>query len=414
MENEEKNTPTPVEEIVDDGDYPFFSEINDRFYYQERIPLMVFESDDVADKVLASYPKKTYTGFFHANGEIGYIQNNNFDSSNQDIYVTKRVVQALCLRNGDLVTVKRHEGSPKEISEPTDIVRINYLYRDDMPWERKNFYEMGYQAPTKSFSLFPASAAMKALSLTLPIPMGGFVCVKGTRQSGKQFFLTDLASAIKAGGNENTRVIYCKLNTRPDEKRRFQSLIRQDIAVLLSPMNERRKLSIDRFQNVLSHLKRLAELGQNVVLILEDLSRLFYDIRQLVVWEESKSKNYSSDLRISMIALQNLKEILSTARSLSQGGSITVISHFGDEPMIAELAACAHTEIHLLPYPQKDKYQLDIMNSYGEYTNALSSAEYQEAAYKLKQKLQKPTSRQKIKEALSSCETVDDLIKALK
>lgn len=130
-------------------------------------------------------------------------------------------------------------------------------------------------APHRHIPLTPADDDVLARSVDLlaPLAFGQRVLVEAQPRSGRTGFLRSLATSIRAGSEEPPEVMVLLVDERPEEVTSWTRET-EGVAIEAAPADQGAREQSRVAERVLSKVRRQAESGSDVVLIIDSLTRL--------------------------------------------------------------------------------------------------------------------------------------------
>jgi transcription termination factor Rho len=232
-----------------------------------------------------------------------------------DIPVAIGQVRQLGLRRGDRITGFARVGAPRRPAT-LQVEAINGA----APGRRPDFYEMTALFPQERLRLEtePQLLATRVIDLVMPIGKGQRALIVSPPKAGKTTVLHQVADAI-ARNNPEVHLMAVLVDERPEEVTDFQRTIRGEVvaATFDRPPAEHVALA----ELAVERAKRLVEQGQDVVILLDSITRL---ARAYNLLAPGRGRTLSGGLDSG--ALYPPKRFLGAARNLEGGGSLTIIA----------------------------------------------------------------------------------------
>jgi len=246
---------------------------------------------------------------------------NNYRATPGDIFVGKDFVRHHGLRTGLFVEGKvlpptKRKGGPK-LEEITSINgRPAVEYTDIIP-----FNEMTVVDPHPQLKLETPGGPMemRVLDLICPVGKGQRGLIVAPPRSGKTILLQQIANAV-AHNNPECNIILLLVDERPEEVTDFR---RKCVAAEVVASNNDQEVSshIRATEFTIERAKRMAEFGQDVVILLDSLTRLGRAYNRYV---EGSGRTMSGGVDIR--ALEIPKRQFGAARKVENGGSLTILA----------------------------------------------------------------------------------------
>ncbi len=277
----------------------------------------------------------------------GFLRVNNYENSPGDVYVSSANIRRYNLRRGDKVTALARsvrEGSPALQS----VVSINGL-APELFLKRKNFDDLIPYYPTRRIRLERKNGedlALRCMDLFSPIGFGQRGLIVSPPKAGKTTLLKRLAQAIEYNYPE-VKLIVLLIDERPEEVTDMKRSVSGE--VVYSTFDENNMHHIRAAELVISRAKRLVEVGTDVVILMDSITRL---ARAYNAATEGSGKTLSGGL--DPAALEGPKKFFGAARNIEDGGSLTILStalvETGsrmDDVIYEEFKGTGNMEIHL-------------------------------------------------------------------
>jgi transcription termination factor Rho len=195
-------------------------------------------------------------------------------ASDAGIYVSPAQIRRCQLRTGDEVSgpvrpARRGERRPS-------LVRVESVNGDEPRDERPPAFEsLTPIAPHRHIPLKAESDDVLARSVDLlaPLAFGQRVLVEAQPRAGRTSFLRSLAKAIAGGTEEGTDVTVLLIDERPEEVTAWKREV-PGVEILAAPADLGAHEQIRIAERALAKVKRQAEAGEDVVIIVDSLTRL--------------------------------------------------------------------------------------------------------------------------------------------
>jgi transcription termination factor Rho len=240
--------------------------------------------------------------------------------SPDDIYVSKGQVRGLGLKTGDSVTGMVRP--PRKGERYMTLTRVNTLnghaMEADMP--RSDFDELRPIYPDERLRLEEKkpSLSMRVVDLIAPIGKGQRGLIVSPPKAGKTTLLRQIANGI-ADNHPEVYLIVLLIDERPEEVTEMQQKV--DGEVVASTFDENAHRHTQVAEMVLEKAKRLVEAGQDVVILLDSITRL---ARAYNTVAPHSGKILTGG--VDAAGLQKPKRFFGSARKIENGGSLTIIA----------------------------------------------------------------------------------------
>ncbi|MDH3222872.1 MAG: transcription termination factor Rho [Gemmatimonadota bacterium] len=244
----------------------------------------------------------------------------NYLYSPDDIYVSPSQIKRFELRTGD--TVLGQVRPPKNGEKYLALLKVESINGDDpdVAKQRIAFDNLRPKYPEKRLTLEAPGGeiAMRVVDLISPIGMGQRGLIVSPPKAGKTTLLQQIANAISNNHPEVTLIILL-IDERPEEVTEMQENVRAE--VIASTFDEPASRHTQVADMVLEKAKRLVEHGQEVVILLDSITRL---ARAYNVLAPHSGKILSGGVDAN--ALQKPKRFFGSARNILDGGSLSIIA----------------------------------------------------------------------------------------
>ena len=255
---------------------------------------------------------------------FGFLRSSksNYLASADDIYVSPQQVKKYGLRTGD--TVEGEIRAPKENERYFALTKINSINYDD-PEKSKlriNFDNLTPLYPTKklNFDIICGEKdyTTRVIDLISPQGKGQRGLIVAPPRTGKTVMLQNIAHAI-AVNHPEVYLIVLLIDERPEEVTDMTRSVKGE--VISSTFDEPAARHIQVAEMVIEKAKRLVEAGQDVVILLDSITRLGRAYNTVV---PSSGKVLTGG--VDAYALQRPKRFFGAARNIEGGGSLTIIA----------------------------------------------------------------------------------------
>ncbi|MBC8047316.1 MAG: transcription termination factor Rho [Fimbriimonadaceae bacterium] len=244
----------------------------------------------------------------------------NYLTSPDDIYVSPSQIKLFGLKTGDWV-----QGSirpPKEGEKYFALLKVETINARD-PKEVRDRVPFDYLTP-----LFPddklnlvydsGDMSTRVIDLFTPIGKGQRGMIVAQPKVGKTFLLKSIANAI-AQNHPEVYLIVLLIDERPEEVTDMERSVKAE--VIASTFDEPADKHVKVSSIVLQKAKRLVECGQDVVILLDSITRL---ARAHNTVAPSSGKVLSGGVEAN--AMQKPKQFFGAARNIENGGSLTILA----------------------------------------------------------------------------------------
>jgi transcription termination factor Rho len=280
-----------------------------------------------------------------------FVRTNGYLPGPDDAYVSLSMVKKLGLRKGDLVTgVIRtpREGERKEKFNP--MVRIDTVNGGDFDGirQRPDFAKLTPLYPQERLKLetTPNQMAGRIIDLVAPIGKGQRALIVSPSKAGKTLIMQAIANSV-AINNPEVKLMVVLVDERPEEVTDFERSAKGE--VISSTFDRPAEDHTAVAELAIERAKRLVELGHDVVILLDGITRLS---RAYNLAAPASGRILSGG--VDSAALYPPKKFLGAARNIEGGGSLTIIAtalvETGskmDEVIFEEFKGTGNSEIRL-------------------------------------------------------------------
>ncbi|MDD4993834.1 MAG: transcription termination factor Rho [Paludibacter sp.] len=245
----------------------------------------------------------------------------NYLASPDDIYVSQSQIKLFGLKTGD--TVKGAIRPPKEGEKYFPLIKVAQIngrspeyVRDRVPFEH-----LTPLFPDTKFNLCSGkndTLSARMVDLFSPIGKGQRGLIVAQPKTGKTVLLKDIANAIAANHPE-VYMIVLLIDERPEEVTDMARSVRAE--VVSSTFDEPAERHVKVASMVHEKAKRMVECGQDVVILLDSITRL---ARAYNTVSPASGKILSGGVDAN--ALHKPKRFFGAARNIENGGSLTIIA----------------------------------------------------------------------------------------
>ena len=245
----------------------------------------------------------------------------NYLASPDDIYVSQSQIKLFGLKTGD--TVKGTIRPPKEGEKYFPLVRVSQIngrspeyVRDRVPFEH-----LTPLFPDEKFKLTTGkndTLSTRIVDLFCPIGKGQRGLIVAQPKTGKTVLLKEIANAIAANHPEVFMIILL-IDERPEEVTDMARSVQA--CVVSSTFDEPAERHVKVATMVYEKAKRMVECGQDVVILLDSITRL---ARAFNTVSPASGKVLSGGVDAN--ALHKPKRFFGAARNIENGGSLTIIA----------------------------------------------------------------------------------------
>ena len=249
----------------------------------------------------------------------GFLRGENYLSSPKDVYISVVQIRRFKLDTGDVIKgISRF----KEGEKFPSLIFVGEVNGEspEKAARRKRFDELTPIYPNERIRLETDSKeyAMRIIDLMSPIGKGQRGMIVAPPKVGKTTLLKKIANSISEN-NPEEKLIVLLIDERPEEVTDMKRSINGE--VIYSTFDELPEHHVKVAEMVLERAKRLVEQGQDVVILLDSITRL---ARAYNLTIPSSGRTLSGGL--DPAALHKPKKFFGAARNIEFGGSLTILA----------------------------------------------------------------------------------------
>ncbi len=255
----------------------------------------------------------------HPNG-YGFLRSaaNNYSRERSDAFVPGTMIEKFRLRQGVMITgmvqqARRQQGPRlKEIADvdgmlPEDFVNVK-PFESLTPINPEQWYRL---------ETGPEPLTTRVMDLLTPLGRGQRALIVAPPRSGKTIMLQHISNGI-ATNHPDVKLMVLLIDERPEEVTDMVRNVKGE--VIASSLDQDVESHVRLSQLVLDRCRRLAEMGQDVFLLMDSITRL---ARAFNKWVGNTGRTMSGGVDIK--AMDIPKKLFATARAFEEGGSLTVV-----------------------------------------------------------------------------------------
>ena len=254
--------------------------------------------------------------------QFGFLRPPGQKNSPNDIHVSRSIIRRNKLRQGDFVLAQidfPDEGGSQRYPGAINIEAVNGFSVEQIE-NRVNFDKFTSIYPNEQIILEnePKVLSSRIIDLVSPIGKGQRALIVAPPKAGKTILLKDIANSIEKNSPE-IKLIVALIGERPEEVTDMRRSVKGEVfsSTFDEPVEDHCKTS----ETALERARRLVESGENVVLLLDSLTRLG---RAYNIAVPSSGKTLSGGM--DPYALYPPKKFFGAARNCEEGGSLTIIA----------------------------------------------------------------------------------------
>lgn len=282
------------------------------------------------------------------NNSYGFLRGHNYLSGPDDIYVSPSQIRRFNLKTGDEVEGKVR--IPKEGEKFKALLYVQGVNGEnpERAVGRRPFDKLTPIYPKQRLTLetSPNDLSSRMMDIISPIGKGQRGIIVAPPKAGKTTLLKKIANSISINHPE-VKLIVVLIDERPEEVTDMQRSINGE--VIYSTFDEEPDHHTKVAYMVLERAKRMVEQGQDVVILLDSLTRLSRAYNLTVT---PSGRTLSGGLDPSALLMP--KKFFGAARNIEEGGSLTILAtalvETGsrmDDMIFEEFKGTGNMEVHL-------------------------------------------------------------------
>jgi len=251
----------------------------------------------------------------------GFVRAEGYLPSSRDIYVSISQARRFALRKGDYVEGASRPAASNE--KFPALIRIDTIcgLTPDEARNRQRFEDLTPLFPDEKLRLETTGAAevtTRIIDLLSPIGKGQRGMIVSPPKAGKTTVLKQIAHSIEAN-NPEVHLIVLLVDERPEEVTDMRRSVKGEVVASTfdRPSDEHTSIS----ELTIDRAKRLVELGKDVVIVLDGITRL---ARAYNLAQPATGRIMSGG--VDSGALYPPKKFFGAARNIEEGGSLTILA----------------------------------------------------------------------------------------
>lgn len=360
---------------------------------KEKLREMISESDS-AKGVLE----------INENNNFGFLRGRNYLSTPDDVYVSPSQIRRFNLRTGDEIEGKVR--TPKEGEKFKALLYVEKVNGEhpEKAVRRKPFESLTPVYPDRRLRLETESQldlSSRLMDIICPIGMGQRGLIVAPPKAGKTTLLKKVAQNLSKN-YPDVKLIVLLIDERPEEVTDMQRSINGE--VIFSTFDEEPEHHTKVAQMVLERAKRMVEQGQDVVILLDSLTRLSRAYNLTIT---PTGRTLSGGLDPGALIMP--KKFFGAARNIEEGGSLTILATAlvdtgsrMDDMIFEEFKGTGNMEVHLDRKLQERRIfpAVDIYKSGTRREDLLHTNAEKDVAYSIRKVLYKDGNTDDVTEKL--------------
>ncbi len=319
----ESAPPEPAEEPADE---PAAEAVSEPAEEQEKKPSKKKNGRSKGSKKSAGKPEsgETAKGILEVLADgYGFIRSDNYMPGDEDIYVAPSQIRKFGLQTGDVIegNIRAHSQGEK-FAALLCLTKVNGLSPESVIGRRR-FEDMTPIFPNRRLILERDrnSIACRLVDLVSPIGKGQRGMIVSPPKAGKTTLLKQVALSVLAN-NPEIHIIILLIDERPEEVTDMKEAIRgNQVEVIHSTFDQLPEHHKRVSEMAIERAKRLVEQGQDVMILLDSITRL---ARAYNLTVPPSGRTLSGGL--DPAALHMPKRFFGAARNMREGGSLTILA----------------------------------------------------------------------------------------
>lgn len=249
-----------------------------------------------------------------------FIRTGNYMHGDNDAFVHMQVIRQYGLRPGDWIVGRVAPSKQNNKYPPLNkVLTINGRNPEDVR-TRPRFRDLTPVFPDERLTMEngKASTTGRAIDLVAPIGKGQRGLIVSPPKAGKTTILKRICQSITAN-NPEVHLFCLLVDERPEEVTDMQRSIQGTVVASTFDMPAENHTTVAEL--VIDHAKRLVELGEDVVVVLDSITRL---ARAYNIAQPASGRILSGG--VDSAALYPPKKFLGAARNIEHGGSLTILA----------------------------------------------------------------------------------------
>ncbi|HEX3650443.1 MAG TPA: transcription termination factor Rho [Pseudonocardiaceae bacterium] len=291
----------------------------------------------------------TVSGIVDLQEKSGFLRADGYAPGSHDLYIAQSIARRYRLRTGDHVTGvagKPAPGDRKKHDPLASVATVNGA--DPATVDRPRFNDLVPLYPNERLRLEtePHKLTTRVIDLVMPVGKGQRALIVAPPKAGKTSVLTAIAEGIHRN-NPECLLLVVLVGERPEEVTDLARSVHGEIISSTFDSSPAEQTAVAEL--AIERAKRLVELGRDVVVLLDSITRLG---RAYNLAAPASGRILSGGVDSS--ALLPPKRFLGAARNIEDGGSLTIFatalvetSSTGDSVIFEELKATGNAELKL-------------------------------------------------------------------
>ena len=375
-----------------------------------------FRKDDLIFQMLQS--KMNHKSVICSRGVLeilpdgyGFLRTTNYLPTSSDIYVSQTQIRRFSLSSGD--TVYGQVRPPKDGERYFSLLRIEAInWKDsDSIKKRPSFSNLTPVYPDELLKLETDKDTVsgRIIDMLCPIGKGQRAMLVSPPKAGKTSLLKEIANSISIN-HPDVLIKVLLIDERPEEVTDMERSVKGE--VIYSTFDEPPEQHVRISELVLESAKRLVECGQDVVILLDSITRLARAYNLVV---PPSGRTLSGGLDPS--SLHKPKRFFGGARNIEGGGSLTIVATAlvdtgsrMDDIIYEEFKGTGNMELHLdrRLANRRTFPAIDIISSGTRKEELLIPAEVLKKSYMLRKNIDSDSATEELIKLLKHTESNEE------
>jgi transcription termination factor Rho len=338
------------------------------------------------------------------NNSFGFLRCNNYQTGENDIYVSPSQIRRFNLRTGDEVEGKVREAKDGEKFKALLFVERVNGENPERAVRRQSFETLTPIYPQERLHLETnneGDLSSRLMDIICPIGKGQRGIIVAPPKAGKTTLLKKVAQNISKN-YPDIKLIVLLIDERPEEVTDMKRSINGD--VIYSTFDEEPQNHAKVSQMVLERAKRMVEQGKDVVILLDSLTRLSRAYNLTIT---PTGRTLSGGLDPGALIMP--KKFFGAARNIEEGGSLTILATAlvdtgsrMDDMIFEEFKGTGNMEVHLDRKLQERRIfpAIDIYKSGTRKEDLILSDEEKEVSYSIRRVMYRDGNVENVTEKL--------------
>ena len=264
--------------------------------------------------------EKVYSGVLEFTEKFWFLRTRNYEiTSGGDVFVHSSFVTRFRLREGDEITCRAKRRKEGECPGATYIISVNGV-RPDQLNPRAVFERLIPCYPDHRYTLEREGCGLteRVIDLFSPVGKGQRALIVSPPKAGKTTMLKTIACSV-CENYPQAHVIVLLIDERPEEVTDLKRAV-EGAEVIYSTFDRGEYHHIHAAMLALEHAKRLVEMGRDVVILMDSITRLTRAFNSVT----NSGRMLSGGLDPQ--ALAEPRKFFGAARNTEDGGSLTIIA----------------------------------------------------------------------------------------